>query len=212
MECLICGSEHIDVRRVDVDGVTLGLPGGRLIGVDRATCHDCGEVIDSLPAHGAVLKEYRIQLAHLARRLTGEEFAFLRRALGVNGSQYADMIGVSNVTISRVENGGDVTAVQDALIRSVTILDIHTPDGLMRFAGRERAEVMVDIPEVVLMQPRELTDGWQDINEGAHVRGNVVWLRRHSKVVARNRTSSSDVEVVSFESDSFPHAAACGGR
>lgn len=212
MVCLICGSDHVEASRVDIDGSSLGLPAGLLVGVDRISCNDCGEVIDSLPAQGAVIKEYRLQLAHLGRRLTGEEFAFLRRTLGMSGSQYADLVGVSNVTISRVEHGEDVTAMQDALIRGVTMLDVHTPDGLTQFARRERASVEVNVPDVVRRQPRELTNGWQDFDHGVAARlpSNVIRFPARARLVSHTPAQAFS-QSVSFEAEiDRPLVAACG--
>ncbi|MBO9718608.1 hypothetical protein [Xanthomonas phaseoli] len=214
MNCLICGSVNVDEQIVDIDGSSLGLPAGRLLGVSRTTCHDCGEVTESLPAHGAIVKEYRRQLAHLSRPLSGEEFAFLRRTLGVSGSQYADLIGVTNVTISRVENGGDVTAVQDALIRGVTMLDILTPNGLSEFSARQLESVEVDVGAVVRNHPRELTDGWQDIDAVTpeQYAANVIRFRPRARVVSYSPVDAY-LSDVSFESPADSrHQIACGGN
>lgn len=214
MFCFICGSEHVRTSVVSVDGSILGLPNGTLKGVERTVCDECGESFDSLPAQGAVIKEYRVQLSHLARPLTGEEFAFLRRTLGVNGSQYAEAIGVSNVTISRVENGGDVTAVQDALIRTFTLLDIQASNAVAKMTSRELSQVSVDVADIAKKQPREVTDGWQDLSQERNAQSNVIsiakWLGKLSRRSMPSMSEVVDEQTFEFESCSlqFGH---CGG-
>ncbi len=214
MFCFICGSEHVRTSVVDVDGSTLGLPKGTLKGVERTVCHECGESFDSLPAQGAVIKEYRVQLAHLARPLTGEEFAFLRRTLGVNGSQYAEAIGVSNVTISRVENGAEVTAVQDALIRTFTLLDIQASNAVAKVSSRDLGQVSVDVADILRKQPREITDGWQDLRHERSLKGNVIsmagWIGKLSRQSVRSVTQVVDEQTFEFESPPLKFAY-CGG-
>lgn len=151
MDCYMCGTDRIEVTSVTLNGNALGMPSCSLVGVERSTCQNCGDVVDNIPAHGAVLKECRLQLAHLSRNLSGDEFTFLDRTLGVNGSRYAEMIGVSNLTISRVEHGDVVAALQNALIRVATLVDIYAPEVIdpLALLERDRDCVEIDVRSVL---------------------------------------------------------------
>src|SRR5688572_5975806 len=139
--CALCGSDSVSTERVTVSAKSFGFPSGTLHGVRLNVCAECGERSHEIPAHGAVVKEYRRQLAQVNRDLTSEEFAYLRRALALSGRAYADALGVSNVTISRLENGSDIPALQQAAIRAVTLIDLQALEGISAFIKRDKQEV-----------------------------------------------------------------------
>src|SRR5690554_4064329 len=122
--CPACFDEEARTSTADVAAEQFGLPGGTLRGVQRVDCA-CGEVSHSIPAHGAVIKRYRGQLARLDRPLSADEYGYLRRALGFSGQQYAAALQISNVTISRAENGAGISALQDGILRALTLLDLE---------------------------------------------------------------------------------------
>ncbi len=205
MFCPCCESEDVTVTRVSVDAKQIGLPGGRLSNVEQFECDECGETTINVPAHGAVVKEYRKQLAHLTRDLTSAEFSFLRRSLGVTGKAYADAIQISNVTISRIENADSVPAVQQGMIRAFTLLDLESGDTFKQLTSRDVAEVVIDVAVIERRQPREISDGWQELPRRKPVPSNVVIFRRPT---AANRPA----EPVVFESadeDGYRPIAQC---
>lgn len=160
--CASCLSEAV-VTLVDVPARELGLPSGILRGVERIECSHCGEISLSVPAHGAVMKQYRLQLSRIDRDLTAEEFAYLRRALRVSGQDYAEALRVTNVTISRLENGASISPLQDGMIRVLTHLDILTIDALGLLINRSGSEVCVDVRAVSSARPREVSGGWRTL-------------------------------------------------
>lgn len=153
MTCPVCDSADIRVSSADVPASDIGLPGGILRGVPEIECAECGETSIELPAQGFVLREYRNQLARVARDLTSEEFAFLRRSLRLTGRGYAELLGVSNVTISRIEHGQNIPGVQDTLVRALTLFDLHTGNAVSELAGRDAAEVIVDVAQIARDHP-----------------------------------------------------------
>ncbi|MEO5622518.1 MAG: hypothetical protein ABIQ78_03725 [Dokdonella sp.] len=177
--CASCGSRNVTVSYVTADAREFGWPSGVLSGVKAISCADCGEAELEIPAHGAVAREYREQLCRLSRRLLGDEYAYLRRALGATGRGYAEQLGVTNVTISRAENGEDVPALQDAIIRALTLLDIETRgEALSRLSERCTESVNVDVRGIARRKPMELADGWQTIDAEPRETARVIPLRR----------------------------------
>jgi transcriptional regulator with XRE-family HTH domain len=192
--CPSCCSETATTARVEIPASDLGLPSGTLRGVEVTICHECGEETTAIPAHGAVIKEFRKQLAHVARPLSVEEFAYLRRALGVTGKGYAEALGVSNVTISRVEHGEGVPALQDALVRALTLLDMELDavSAIAKFVDRVDCEPVVDVVAIEKSRPRDISGGWRPIVTDENFGGNVVPIRR-------NRLVRKQLDAYEFE-------------
>lgn len=170
--CPNCESKDVTVTRVEVDARRIGLPSGQLVGVERIVCSECEEVSINVPAHGGVVKEYRRQLAQVSRELTAEEFSYLRRSLGLSGKAYADALQVSNVTISRLENGNSIPSLQQSVVRALTLLDLASRDAVAAFAQKAVKEVQVDVAAVETRQVHDLSNGWQVLPK--HLPSNVV--------------------------------------
>ena len=184
--CPFCASDLVTTSRVDVDARDFGLPSGIIRNALLTTCEECGEQSTTLPAQGAVVEAYRSVLAKVARPLTGEEYAFLRRALGVTGRRFAEMIGTSNVTISRLENAAGVPPAHDALIRAVTMLDIAGHDPVAGFEGRDANDVVVDVAAIQRNKLNDLSDGWQVLTEDSFSRDKIVSLKLYRDQRATN--------------------------
>lgn len=184
--CPFCASDRVSTSRADVDARDFGLPSGTIRNALVTICDDCGEESTSLPAQGAVISAYRTALATVARPLTGDEYAFLRRALGVTGRRYAEMIGTTNVTVSRLENGAGVPAAHDALIRAVTMLDVAGHNPIDKFERRELGDVVVDVAAIQRDNFIDLSDGWQVLKEEPYPRDRVVSLKMYRDQRATN--------------------------
>lgn len=195
MNCPVCESQQVHVSRINLEAAAIGLPSGVLAGVEQIQCDECGEESISVPSQGAVMKEYRKQLAQLARHLRPDEFAFLRRQLGVTGRGYAQALGVSNVTISRVENGDEVPAVQEANVRGLTLLDLVTNAAMDQLRERRADEVTIDVQAVERGRAREISFGWQPLPTSAIPLGSVTALHPRA-------TSARIVDCVEFEASS----------
>ena len=181
MFCPNCESQDVTVSRISIDAAQIGLPTGRLDNVERIECAECGESSTNVPAHGAVVRELRQQLVQLDRPITPAEFAFLRRSLGMSGREYADALGVSNVTISRVENSEAVPAIQQAAIKAVTLLDLLSIDGVRAFVGKRVTEIVVDVLAVERSAPRDISHGWQEISSRPRSADVIVFPRQRPR-------------------------------
>lgn len=200
MYCPVCDSQQVQVHRIAIDAAEIGLPSGTLEGVEEIRCDECGEETLNVPAQAAVIKEYRNKLASVDRRLEPAEFAFLRRQLGVSGKDYASALGVSNVTISRVENGEDVPSIQEATVRGLTLLDLITDAAIKQLRERPHQQVIVDVQAIERSRPREITQGWETLEpDPLPMVSNVVALRSRP-LVART------VESVEFYEDRRAYA------
>ncbi|WP_160279973.1 hypothetical protein [Novilysobacter arseniciresistens] len=208
MFCPCCESEDVTVARVSINAREVGFPSGRLSGVEEIQCGECGETTINIPAHGMVAKAYRGKLARIERPLSPEEFAYLRRTLGMSGVEYADAIRVSNVTISRVENGCEVPSTQESLIRALTLLDMQSRSGVASFVERHDGEVDLDVSRVAPKARGELRTDWLDIPPTRSLGANVVRFRRPT-------VANQPVDAVEFETtqrDDFglrSHVAQC---
>ena len=204
--CPICSSDSITTTYADVDGREFGLPSGVLKNVPTTTCAECGESFQSIPAQGAILALFRRALVKLARPLTGDEFAFLRRTLGVTGRGYADAIGTTNVTISRVENALAAPALQDGLIRAITLLDIEGLNPISEMSERVDEQVSVDVGGVSRGRRLDITTGWETFMEQPAYYGKVVPIRP-KQTAAIGPEFSDEFEAVNESYDLASHGA-----
>lgn len=122
MECPICGASNATESLIDYRMLELGTDSVLLRNTPETTCPDCGESAIAIPKYKAVLKQIREQLCALNRVLNDGEFLTLRHALGLSGQECASIMGVTNVTVSRWENGKTpILPIADRLMRSLTL-------------------------------------------------------------------------------------------
>ena len=114
MTCRGCGGRLFDRRTIDT---TLEFAGVRFeVGIPATVCRDCDR--ESLDDDGLSVAEHRSAL-YLCRRghRTGAVLRHARKALGWNGQDLAEALGVAPETLSRWENGHlDVPAHAFALV------------------------------------------------------------------------------------------------
>ncbi len=78
----------------------------------------CGEMLPELPQVGRLHQRIAEDLISKQSPLTGEEFRFLRKAMGMSAKELTRLLGVTAVTISRWENNKEkVGAQSDRLLR-----------------------------------------------------------------------------------------------
>ena len=118
MTCDECGAkasvERHAVRRYELGG----LPHVELHGVEVMHCDACGKSTVAIPR----LAQLHRVLAHgfvtQARMLAPVEIRFLRKHVGLSGSDFAQRMGVTRETVSRWESGAQAMgAVADRLLR-----------------------------------------------------------------------------------------------
>lgn len=195
--CMECGNEWATISSETVAATEFGWPSGTLSGIEVFRCSNCGEVEMSIPAHGAVARAYRRRMCQLERRLTGDEYAFLRRALGTNGQQYAEQLGISNVTVSRAEHNDAIPALHDAVIRALTVLDIETRgQAIALLSERAHGEINIDVASIAWQTPTNLTNGWQTLDIAPLVRSaDVIPIRRRALPRIEASFETTEVEV-----------------
>jgi len=123
MRCLECGTNTKAHRSLEYQYTESGLTNVVLSGITVHTCEKCHATYPELPAvqslHAAIAK------AFLFRRgaLCGEEVRFLRKEMGIKAKDFAEMLGVTKVAVSRWEHSQrPLAAVTDRLIRCVFLL------------------------------------------------------------------------------------------
>lgn len=106
MRCETCNIEMAtrSATRTDPYAYTLvGLPNVRLVGITVHYCEDCGIEIAQIPQ----IQELHRVIAELVERkkapLSGAEIRYLRKQAGFSAKHFAELVGVTASTLSRVE-------------------------------------------------------------------------------------------------------------
>jgi putative zinc finger/helix-turn-helix YgiT family protein len=123
MRCLECGGTTRARRRSTYRYAESGLSNVMLGGVTVHVCAKCGAKYAELPAvqvlHAAIAKHILAQ----PEALRGEEVRFLRKEMRIKAKDFAEMLGVTKVAVSRWENSkGALPPITDRLIRCVFLL------------------------------------------------------------------------------------------
>jgi len=132
MNCVECGGKTRIRRELKYKYTESGLNNVYLSGINVRSCDKCGAEYAELPAvrllHDGLVK------AILSQReaLRGEEVRFLRKEMGIKAKDFAEILGVTKVAVSRWENSQKPLAkITDRLIRCVMQLHRvkrYTPD------------------------------------------------------------------------------------
>lgn len=81
-----------------------GLPNVWLVGVEVFEC-ECGENFAFIPCIQELHKLIAHELITQENSLSGLEIRFLRKTMGLKAKDFAELLGVKNVSISRWEHG-----------------------------------------------------------------------------------------------------------
>jgi putative transcriptional regulator len=109
--CPNCGGTHMTPRRAHHHFVESGLDNVHLVNVPIVACAACGEEIISIPQPTQLMKciaEEGVLLKPAP--LSGPEIRFLRKNLMLKVVEFARLLGVDRVTVSRWENGHEKPA------------------------------------------------------------------------------------------------------
>ena len=118
--CPNCGNKDIVTARGEHEFLESGLDNVRLMNVEIKKCDNCGEKVVSIPNPNQLLKVIGEQIILKPNRLSAPEIKFLRKNIYLKIQEFAQIIGVSRVTVSRWENKhSKPTASEDRLIRMV---------------------------------------------------------------------------------------------
>lgn len=95
-----------------------GLPNLVLQGVEVTECDRCETVEVSLPHLSRIHRAVALHLTKSPRRLTGPQFRFLRKHLGLSGDQLAGYLHTDKTKISKWEREEDaIGPSSDRLVR-----------------------------------------------------------------------------------------------
>ncbi len=116
MKCPSCGKAMRATKR-DHRYEEAGLKNVVLTGTTVYEC-GCGEILPEFPQIHRLHQRIAKDLVAKQSPLTGEEFRFLRKAMGLSAKELARLLGVTTVTISRWENNKEKVGSQsDRLLR-----------------------------------------------------------------------------------------------
>ncbi|HET9950184.1 MAG TPA: type II TA system antitoxin MqsA family protein [Candidatus Eisenbacteria bacterium] len=115
--CLDCGAP-LTTRHEIHRFSECGLPRVTLMGIEVSRCPACGYYEVAIP-HVEQLHDFMAsRVIDKSTRLTGREVRFLRKSLGLSGSDFARRMGVTVETVSRWENdAASIGAQADRLLR-----------------------------------------------------------------------------------------------
>jgi transcriptional regulator with XRE-family HTH domain len=94
-----------------------GLPNVYLVGVKYTVDGATGEESVGIPRLPELLGALATALVEKRAPLTGDELRFLRKRLNVASKDFAPVVGVTAEQYSRLENGANLTASNDRLVR-----------------------------------------------------------------------------------------------
>jgi putative zinc finger/helix-turn-helix YgiT family protein len=152
MKCPDCGNEMKSKIR-DYEYVEAGLKNVVLKGIAVHECKECGEVLPGIKNVKQIHEWIAEYLVKKESPLTGPEFRFLRKQMGMGAAEMAGFLGVTPVTISRWENDKETIGPQsDRLLRAFFIIG---PAGFKLFPVLEVFELLRTIlPKIARGKPR----------------------------------------------------------
>jgi putative zinc finger/helix-turn-helix YgiT family protein len=135
-----------------------GLPNVVLKGIRVYVCSKCKEKLPEIPNLGQLHQVIAKALLTKDSLLMGPEIRFLRRHMGLKAKEFAELLGTTDVTVSRWETGSnDIDPKTDRLIRLLVVrkLEEETNTVLLRGLYRMLAEVRPSTSKPVsLLIPR----------------------------------------------------------
>src|SRR3989304_2095327 len=105
-KCERCGGP-MKATVKDTPYVGSGLPNVVLKGIRVYTCAACSEEVPEIPN---LLQLHQVIAKAVLTKdtlLTGPEIRFLRRHMGLKAKEFAELVGTTDVTISRWETGAN---------------------------------------------------------------------------------------------------------
>ncbi|MGO9019508.1 MAG: type II TA system antitoxin MqsA family protein [Syntrophobacteraceae bacterium] len=123
-KCTFCGNLNVETKTGQSYHFTeSGLDNVYLENVDTSHCPDCNANSVSIPKSPQLLNCIGEAIVFGSEQLTGAEIRYLRKNLRLKINDFAKLLRVSRVTVSRWENGQDITKPIDLLIRSIYLLN-----------------------------------------------------------------------------------------
>jgi putative transcriptional regulator len=138
-KCHSCGNQNVEVSSgQSYHFRESGLDNVFLLNIGMLHCPDCESDVISIPSPTQLLNCISEAIILSPSLLSGQEVRFLRKNLHLKIDEFARIIGVDRVTVSRWENGHQpVTKSSDRLIR-LTYVTMATVSSEVRENLRER--------------------------------------------------------------------------
>jgi len=131
-KCPTCGSERLVLQKGHHHFLESGLDNVHLTNVEIGICSDCGEMIVSIPHSTELMKLISESILLKPTNLNGAEMRFLRKNLHLKINEFAQLLGVDRVTVSRWENEHEKPSRSaDRLIRLTYAVESKPADSVM---------------------------------------------------------------------------------
>jgi putative transcriptional regulator len=148
-KCPTCGSEHFLFEKSHHHFLESGLENVHLTNVEIGTCADCGEKVVSIPHSTELMRLIGQSILLKPTSLNGAEIRFLRKNLYLKINEFAQLLGVDRVTVSRWENEHEKPSRSaDRLVRLTYALEAKIGEGvveeLRKNLRKEEIESTVD--------------------------------------------------------------------
>jgi putative zinc finger/helix-turn-helix YgiT family protein len=104
VKCPTCHGTNVTVRRGDHHFPESGLSNVYLIDAEIIECNDCGEKLVPIQRPVELMDCLARDILLKDSLLTGGEIRFIRKNLGLKIAQFAELLDVDRVTVSRWEN------------------------------------------------------------------------------------------------------------
>jgi putative zinc finger/helix-turn-helix YgiT family protein len=159
MTCTECGTQ-MKTKRENYKYDASGLPGITLAGIDVSRCPKCGEVEVTIPNIEGLHKALAGGLIRKKERLAPQEIRFLRKFLGLSGSDFAETMGVKSETVSRWELGRQsMGPTADRLLRWLAL----TREPVSEYPLSMMRNIATEEPRLMRIEMRSGEGGWQMI-------------------------------------------------
>ena len=162
-QCPICGGSEFDVYEEDHNLAVMGLPRVTVIGINVYTCRNCGESFRDYPMTRSFKELVVKSLVAVKRNLTGNELAYIRKALGYTAKKWASLIGVHNVTVSDWENEkAKPNKTAEMALRMKASLDFEIDPHVI---GSNDGEPVVEMSALPIVASMPLVSNWSNTNK-----------------------------------------------
>ena len=131
-KCPTCGSDHFAFEKSHHHFLESGLDNVHLTNVEIGTCADCGEKIVSIPYPTGLMRLIGEGILLKPAGLNGAEIRFLRKNLHLKINEFAQLLGVDRVTVSRWENEHEKPSrAVDRLVRLTYAVEANIAETIM---------------------------------------------------------------------------------
>ena len=123
----------------------------------REACEACGEATIEVPDLDGLARTVAMVRALLPMRLTGKDVRFMRRALDMNGREFAEAMDLTPETVSRWENGErGIGGYTEKLLRHNICALLHKDTPAIAYDPADITRMRIlNAPEDVAMPPLE---------------------------------------------------------